>query len=173
LTNTYSPSTPLSPFHQARGLPPPAHLLVTPAPRHKVAIRDLLLGSRSGVPRPDPTPGTASARTSLALLSAPTSRWREVNVGVRCYRLVSRRCHPISTLPSVWTIPALPGSPTSLPHRVARTHPGATRRNPYAFAFMSRGSTLPRLWPTGSSSGGLPSITTRCFSSSPSDLTSR
>ncbi len=37
----------------------------------------------------------------------------------------------------------------------------------------SAGSTIPHLWPTGSSSGWLPSITTRWFSSCPSDPTSR
>src|SRR6516165_11113995 len=37
----------------------------------------------------------------------------------------------------------------------------------------SAGSTLPHLWPTGSSRGGPPSITARYFSSCPSDSTSR
>jgi hypothetical protein len=37
----------------------------------------------------------------------------------------------------------------------------------------SADSTWPPLWPTGSSSGSPPSITARCFSSSPSDSTSR
>ena len=54
----------------------------------------------------------------------------------------------------------------ALPHRVARTHLGATGRNPNAFAPI--GSTIPRLGPTGSS-GLLPLITTRWFSSSLSD----
>ena len=47
-------------------------------------------------------------------------------------------CHNISTLPVRWTIPGLPGSHTSLPHRVARTHLGATRWNPNAFAPIVR-----------------------------------
>src|SRR5262249_7126340 len=34
-------------------------------------------------------------------------------------------CRTISTIPTAWTIPGLPGSPTPLPHRVARTHRGA------------------------------------------------
>jgi hypothetical protein len=34
-------------------------------------------------------------------------------------------CRTISTLPSPQTIPGLPGSPTPLPHRVARTHRSA------------------------------------------------
>ena len=37
----------------------------------------------------------------------------------------------------------------------------------------SAGSTIPRLWPTGSSPGSLPLITTRWFSASPSDPASR
>jgi len=40
--------------------------------RSMVAIRNLLFWSRSRVPRPDPTPGTASVGISLALISAPT-----------------------------------------------------------------------------------------------------
>jgi hypothetical protein len=39
-------------------------------------------------------------------------------------------CHNISTIPSVWTIPGLPGSRTLLPHRVARTHLGTMDWNP-------------------------------------------
>jgi hypothetical protein len=42
--------------------------------------------------------------------------------------------HTISTIPAARTLPGLPGSPTPLPHRVARTHRGTTRRNPLAFA---------------------------------------
>jgi hypothetical protein len=45
-------------------------------------------------------------------------------------------CHNISAIPSLWTIPGLPGSHTFLPHRVARTHLGTMDRNPYAFAII-------------------------------------
>ena len=45
-------------------------------------------------------------------------------------------CHNISTIPSVWTIPGLPGSQTLLPHRVARTHLGTMDWNPCAFAII-------------------------------------
>jgi hypothetical protein len=45
-------------------------------------------------------------------------------------------CHNISTIPSVWTIPGLPGSQTFLPHRVARTHLGTMDWNPCAFAII-------------------------------------
>src|SRR3954452_623532 len=44
----------------------------------------------------------------------------------------------------------------ALPHRVARTHLGATGWNPCAFAPQSAGSTIPRLRPTGSSLGIAP-----------------
>jgi hypothetical protein len=45
-------------------------------------------------------------------------------------------CHTISTIPSAWTIPGLPGSQTLLPHRVARTHLGTMDWNPCAFAII-------------------------------------
>ena len=45
-------------------------------------------------------------------------------------------CHNISTIPSAWTIPGLPGSQTLLPHRVARKHLGAMDWNPCAFAII-------------------------------------
>ena len=45
-------------------------------------------------------------------------------------------CHNISTIPSAWTIPGLPGSQTLLPHRVARTHLGTMDWNPCAFAII-------------------------------------
>jgi hypothetical protein len=38
-------------------------------------------------------------------------------------------CHTISTIPTVWTILGLPGSPAPLPHRVVRTHRGAMGGN--------------------------------------------
>ena len=51
--------------------------------------------------------------------------------------------------------------------------PWCDEEEPKRLRLHSADSTIPRLWPTGSSSGWLPSITTRCFSSSPSELTSR
>jgi hypothetical protein len=74
------------------------------------------------------------------------------------------RCHMISTIPAAWTIPGLPGSPA---HTVVRW--GGTKR----LRLHSAGSTMPHLRPTGSSVGWLPLITTRWFSASPSDPTSR
>jgi len=70
------------------------------------------------------------------------------------------------------TIQGLRGSHNFLPYHAARKHLGATgeleRLRPHI-----AGSTLPRLWPTGSSSELLPSITAWYFSSSPSDSASR
>src|SRR5215831_5626474 len=50
--------------------------------RSMVAIRNLLFWSRSRVPRPDPTPGTASAGISLALISTPTVGWLQAGLCV-------------------------------------------------------------------------------------------
>ena len=66
----------------------------------------------------------------------------------------------------------LPGSRISLPHRAVRKHLG-TRSGRDRLRHHSAGSTLPPLWPTGSSSGQPPSTTARCFSSSPPDSRSR
>jgi len=70
------------------------------------------------------------------------------------------------------TIRGLRGSLDCLPYHAARKHLGTTggleRLRP-----RSAGSTLPRLWPTGSSVGWPPLITAWYFSSSPSDPTSR
>ncbi len=70
------------------------------------------------------------------------------------------------------TLRGLPRSRTSLPHRAVRTHLG-TRSGRDRLRLHSAGSTLPPLWPTGSSSGQPPSTTARCFSASPSDSRSR
>jgi hypothetical protein len=51
--------------------------------------------------------------------------------------------HNISTIPSARTIPGLPGSLTSLPHRVVRTHLGTMGWNPDAFAPVVRARPLP------------------------------
>ena len=53
--------------------------------RHSpVTIRSLLFRLRSRVPCPDPTPGTASAGTSLALISAPTAGWLQAGLCIPC-----------------------------------------------------------------------------------------
>jgi hypothetical protein len=82
-------------------------------------------------------------------------------------------CHTISTIPSIRTIPGLPGSPTPLPHRVARTHRGTTRRNPHAFAPIVQARPFLVFGRPVHLGSGLPSITTRWFSASPSDPPSR
>ena len=52
------------------------------APLLLAALQGLLLWPRAGVICPAPTPGTASARTSLARISAPTARWLQAEVCV-------------------------------------------------------------------------------------------
>jgi hypothetical protein len=59
-------------------------------------------------------------------------------------------------------------SPPCRPHT-----PCCDGEEPSCLRLHSAGSTIPHLWPTGSSVGWLPLITTRWFSASPSDLTSR
>lgn len=74
---------------------------------------------------------------------------------------------------SRWTIPGLPESLTHLPHRVVRTHLGATEWNPNAFAPIVRARPCSVFGRPVHLSGSLPLITTRWFSSSLSDPTSR
>jgi hypothetical protein len=59
-------------------------------------------------------------------------------------------------------------SPPCRPHT-----PWYDEEEPKRLRHHSAGSTIPRLWPTGSSVGWLPSMTTRWFSASPSDPPSR
>ena len=113
------------------------------------------------------------AGTSLSLISAP---FLPVAPG-RCLR--SR----FPTLSSAGAVPSRPYLPFGR-YQASLGHPrlfstvspantlvrwGGTKR----LRLHSAGSTIPHLRPTGSSSGSLPSITTRWFSSSPSDSTSR
>ena len=71
---------------------------------------------------------------------------------IRTYRRVAPGrapcCSPfrlrvIPAIPAPWTIPGLPESLDALPHRVARTHLGATGRNPNAFAPIVRARPFP------------------------------
>jgi hypothetical protein len=82
-------------------------------------------------------------------------------------------CHIIATIPSrlddtrsPWVTHA--SSPPCRPHT-----PWYDEEEPSCLLLHSAGSTIPRLWPTGSSVGWLPLITTWWFSASPSDSTSR
>ena len=59
-------------------------------------------------------------------------------------------------------------SPPCRPHT-----PWYDGEEPECLRLHSAGSTIPRLWPTGSSARWLPLITTRWFSASPSDPPSR
>jgi len=56
---------------------------------------------------------------------------------------------------------------------VSSAHTWVRRGEPNCLRLHRAGSTIPRLGPTGSSGGWLPSITTRWFSASPSDPPSR
>jgi hypothetical protein len=67
---------------RARGLPPLPGLLCPAALRLMAAVRGLLFCPRSCVLLLAPTPGIASAGTSLALISTPTSWWLQVAVCV-------------------------------------------------------------------------------------------
>ena len=67
---------------------------------------------------------------------------------------------------------ALLGSRPDLPCHAVRKHLGATGEW-IRLRLHTADSTLPRLWPTGSSSGWPPSTTAQQFSSDPSDSTSR
>ena len=143
--------------------------------RHSpVTIRSLLFRLRSRVPCPDPTPGTASAGTSLALISAPTAGGLQAGLCIPCCSPFRLRVSPYSshTCPLDDTRPRLP-SLDALPHRVARTHLGATGRNPNAFAPIVRARPFPVLGRPVHLPGLLPLITTRWFSSSLSDPASR
>ena len=140
--------------------------------RHSpVTIRSLLFRLRSRVPCPDPTPGTASVGTSLALISAPTAGWLQAGLCIPCCSPFRLRVIP--AIPAPWTIPGLPELLDALPHRVARTHLGATGRNPNAFAPIVRARPFPVFGRPVHLPGLLPLITTRWFSSSLSDPASR
>ena len=79
----------------------------------------------------------------------------------------------IPAIPFHWTIPGLPESLTHLPHRVVRTHLGATEWNPNAFAPIVRARPSSVFGRPVHLLGLLPLIATRWFSSSLSDPTSR
>src|SRR5262249_14590396 len=82
-------------------------------------------------------------------------------------------CRTIPAIPLRWTIPGLPESLTHLPHRVVRTHLGATEWNPNVFAPIVRARPCSVFGRPVHLSGSLPLITTRWFSSSLSDPASR
>ena len=112
--------------NRAQGLPPPAPLL-----------------GDTGVTAPGCDPRVSVVPSFLS--STPCSDswhrvgWNFAHASIHTYRLVAPGhglcsllarpfvcgCHRIVPIPPVWTIPGLPGSPTPLPHRVARTHRGA------------------------------------------------
>jgi hypothetical protein len=78
-------------------------------------------------------------------------------------------CHTMATLPlqvddtrPPWVTPL--SSPPCRPHT-----PWCDGEEPKRLRLHRAGSTIPRLWPTGSSLGWLPSMTTRWCSASPAD----
>src|SRR5262249_32759920 len=94
-------------------------------------------------------------------------------LGFPVARLCVCECRPIPAIPFHWTIPGLPESLTHLPHRVVRTHLGATEWNPNAFAPIVRARPCSVFGRPVHLLGLLPLIATRWFSSSLSDPTSR
>jgi len=86
-------------------------------------------------------------------------------------RFALRLSRPLSRCPT-GTRQALLGSRSDLPCRAVRTHLGATGEW-MRLRLHNADSTLPRLWPTGSSSGSPPLTTAQQFSSCPSDSASR
>ena len=82
-------------------------------------------------------------------------------------------CHTMATIP----LPSDDTRPPWVTHMSSppcRPHtPWYDEEEPNCLRLHSAGSTIPRLGPTGSSGGWLPSITTRWFSASPSDPPSR
>jgi hypothetical protein len=107
--------------------------------------------------------GVPEYHTPLRLLAAPRLEFRlrlypplppagfRVTVAFSVARPFVCGCRTISPLPVRRTLPSLPGSSGSLPHRVARTHHGTLGRNHNAFAsrvqarpFPSWGRPVPR-----------------------------
>src|SRR3954471_20434131 len=77
--------------------------------RHSpVTIRSLLFRLRSRVPCPDPTLGTASAGTSLSLISAPTAGWLQAGLCIPCCSPFRLRVIPAIPCPLDDTRPRLP-----------------------------------------------------------------
>src|SRR5262249_13626411 len=92
-----------------------------------------------------PTPGSASGRTSLPLISPLTVGGCRSLFVFAVARPFVCECHTIATLPFRWTLPGLPGSFVSLPHRVARTHRGTLAGNHNAFASIVQARPFPSL----------------------------
>jgi hypothetical protein len=160
--------------HTARGLPPPTGLLG----RIGVAAR----WRRSGAFCSDSVP---EYRAPIRLLAPHRLELRSrlyphlppggsrPGFAFPVARPFVCECRTIPAIPAPWTIPGLPELLDALPHRVARTHLGATGRNPNAFAPIVRARPFPVFGRPVHLPGLLPLITTRWFSSSLSDPASR
>src|SRR4051812_19228684 len=128
-------------------------------------------GSASSLAGDDPEPFVPTPFQSTVPRSDSWHRigWNFARAYIRTYRRVAPGrapcCSPfrlrvIPAIPAPWTIPGLPESLDALPHRVARTHLGATGRNPYAFAPIVRARPFPVFGRPVHLPGLLPLITT-------------
>ena len=124
-----------------------------------------------------PTPLSSSAPANRSVHHAayirPYPRGLQAGLCVPCFSPFRLRVSHYSshTFPMDDTRP--PWVTDALPHRVARTHLGATGWNPCAFAPIVRARPFPVFGRPVHRSGSLPLITTRWFSSSLSDPASR
>jgi len=112
-------------------------------------------------------------RTFACAYIRPYHRGLQTGLCVACFSPFRLRVSHYSghTFPMDDTRP--PWVTDALPHRVARTHLGATGWNPCAFAPIVRARPFPVFGRPVHRSGSLPLITTRWFSSSLSDPASR
>src|SRR6516225_7992867 len=131
-----------------------------------------LLSRTNHLCRP-PSPAHSAADHSVAWLS-PRFRYYSA------VRRLARHRSPLRLPAYRFTYPGATREPdeSSWGHvLIFRTVPSANTLirwvNEKRLRLHSAGSTFPRLWPTGSSSGWPPSTTARYFSSDPSDSTSR
>jgi hypothetical protein len=173
LTNTYSPTAHLFPIQPSTG-PSSSH-----APFGYTG---------AATPDRDPRP---FARVPFLSTSPRSDSWHRIGQNFACAYICTYL--PVA-LGRCWCSLLPPGFPAVPPYldptfRLDNTRPPWVtdvssapcrphtpwydEEEPLRLRLHSAGSTIPRLGPTGSSSGWLPSITTRCCSSSPSDLTSR
>jgi hypothetical protein len=163
----------------------------------------LLHNGVQGLPPPPPLLGDADATAPSCgprvfavpsfLSTIPCSDswhrigWNFARAYIHTYPLVAlgRRLSSLLARPFVGGCPKIATLPLQLDHTrppwvthmsspPCRPHtPWYDGEEPECLRLHSAGSTIPRLWPTGSSVAWLPWITTRWFSASPSDPPSR
>src|SRR3954454_20619936 len=170
----YSPARPAAPLPHSTG----------PSPSGRSFGSDRRRRSSGGDPGPfaltpflSTSPRSDSwhrfGRTFACAYIRPYHRGLQAGLCVACFSPFRLRVsHDSShTFPMDDTRP--PWVTDALPHRVARTHLGATGWNPCAFAPRVRARPFPVFGRPVHRSGSLPLITTRWFSSSLSDPASR